>query len=212
MSQNIGIHIARKRKALRLSQRKAASLIEKNYGVKISHSYLSLIERGMVESVGSNLKNALEDFFRLTESGDIPVHRIPLYEDSNVNHLDIAGRIPADFAVTAKHDMAEAGIFTGDILVCRKCTSREGDLVVINNTAGIEFCFLTSCDMAGIMGSVVLVLKKSVKAKHCQATQKTAASTASVETLIKELADRSGLKEIDLKRTLEVLKGFAKKS
>jgi transcriptional regulator with XRE-family HTH domain len=88
--ESFGAQIAGKRKMMGLSQREAASLIEKMYNVKISHSYLSLIERGRIKSISSNLKTAINNFFRLAESGEqIPFRRIPHYEDDKVDRKSV---------------------------------------------------------------------------------------------------------------------------
>ncbi|MFZ5631970.1 MAG: hypothetical protein ACOY40_03920 [Bacillota bacterium] len=231
MNKLSGLEISRKRKKMRLSQRKAASMIEKMYGVKLSHSYLSLIERGRVDSIGGDLKDALEDFFKITpeeimpapEPGmerspagaagefDIPLHRIPLYENSRViNYLDITGPVLADFAVAVTADMPEWGIFCGDILVCRKSDLLEGDFVVTQKGEIFAYTCGKDQDLPEAGGKVILIIKKSVTAKHFEAAINAAASKLSVELLVRELARRTGLREIDLVRSLAVLRSFVK--
>lgn len=210
MDKMSGVQISQKRNMMRLSQRKAASLIEKMYGVKLSHSYLSLIERGQVESIGGDLKNALEDFFKINLESDLSLHRIPLYKGTGIeNYLDFAGPALADFAVAADSDMPELGIFCGDIIVCRKGSSSKGDLAAIKKASGFTYIFNKEGQtLPDTAGTVVFIIKKSVKTEHYEAALRAAAAKLDEEHLIRELAERTGLKEIDLVRSLAVLKGF----
>lgn len=210
MDKMSGAQIAQKRKMMRLSQRKAASMIEKMYGVKLSHSYLSLIETGQVESIGGDLKNALEDFFKINLESDIAVRRIPLYRGAGIkDYLDIAGPVLADFAVYAISDIPGLGIFCEDIIVCRKGSPSEGDLAVIKKPAGFTFVFYKEGQsMPDTAGTVVLIIKKSVKNRHYEAAMSAAAARLDENHLIRELSERTGLEEIDLVRSLAVLKGF----
>ncbi len=224
MSFLSGAEISRKRKWMRLSQRKAADLIEKMYGVKISHSYLSLIEKGRVDSIGSDLRDALLDFFKVSPcengstkqngSGVDPsgtVHRIPLFGKEGVQgYLDIAGPVLADFALAAASDDPEKGIFRGDILVCRKTKPSEGDLAVVRKAGGFAYIFYSGQDPAGIWGTAVLILKKSLTAEHHAAAIDAAAAGLSEDRLVGELARRTGLKQVDIFRSLAVLKKFSR--
>lgn len=219
----IGAEIHRRRKMMQLSQRKAASQIEKIYGVKLSHSYLSLIERGKVESIGSGLGHALLDFFKISpgdRSSDrqgntgeqlpgTPLHRVPLYGKAGVEgYLDLAGPALADFALEAASDMPELGIFRGDMVVCRKDRPSPGELAVAKKTGGFAYFFYNGEDPSGIMGTAVLVLKKSLSADHHAASLEAAAARLGEGQLARELARRTGLKQIDILRSLAVLKKF----
>lgn len=229
MNEFSGLQIAGKRKEMGLSQRKAASLIEKLYGVKISHSYLSLIERGRICSVGGDLKNALKDFFKLrldeiplpppygrdlpemSGENNISVHRIPLYQNRKVDsYLDITGPVLADFAVAMPFDSPEIGVFREDILVCRKEKPTEGDLAVTRNAGGFAYIFYNGRETPDIEGTVVLILKKSVSAKHHEAAVNAAAYQLDEDLLVGELARRNGLRHVDLTRSLAVLKEFSR--
>ncbi|MCL6478411.1 MAG: hypothetical protein K6T65_08335 [Peptococcaceae bacterium] len=231
MIKQLGLEIAQKRKKMRLSQRKAASMIEKMYGVKLSHSYFSLIERGRVDSIGGDLKDALKDFFKISpektapvpEAGeekppagdagefDIPLHRIPLYKNSRViKYLDIAGPILADFALVVTSDMPEWGVFCGDLLICRKAELVEGDLAVTQKGEIFAYKCDKNQDLPAAEGKVILITKRSVTLNHFEAAINAAASKLSVELLVRELARRTGLREIDLVRSLAVLKSFVK--
>ncbi|MCL6612441.1 MAG: hypothetical protein K6T66_12945 [Peptococcaceae bacterium] len=218
------IQIYRKRKEMRLSQRKAASLIAKMYGVKLSHSYLSLIERGRVDSIGDDLKNALADFFKIgpeeneaaslketsTRAHGTAVHRIPLYGKARVEgYLDMAGPQLADFAVRASSDRPEMGIFCGDILACRKAKPLAGDLAVAGKKGVITYFFYDGQDLTDILGTVVLILKKSLNAEYHKASLNAAASALSEDQLARELASKTGLKLIDILRSLALLKEFS---
>lgn len=207
-----GAQIAQKRKMMRLSQRKAASLIEKMYGVKLSHSYLSLIEGGQVESVGGDLRNALEDFFKINLESDVSVHRIPLYKGAKIeDYLDFAGPILAEYAVEADSDMPELGLFRGDIIVCRKGIPSEGDLAVTKKSGGFTYLFKKEGqNLPDTAGTVVFIIKNSVKTTHFEVALRAAAAKLDEVQLIRELAERTGLKEIDLVRSIAVLKGFRK--
>jgi len=222
-----GSQIAGKRKIMLLSQRKAASLIEKMYGVKLSHSYLSLIERDKIQSFSIDLKNALEDFFSLSPAGygytlkpgneaassevregAVPVHRLPLYEKRKATgYIDIAGPLLADFAVAVTSDKPEMGIFCGDVLICRKAKASEGDLLVKEDTAGFT-CSYNLRDLPDAVGTVVMIIKKSVGASHSQAAHTAAAAVMEEELLVKELARRTGISKMDLIRSLKILKTF----
>ncbi|BBB91004.1 MAG TPA: helix-turn-helix domain-containing protein [Methylomusa anaerophila] len=57
------VKISRENK--RLSQEDVSKAIEKKYGVRLSTSYLSMIETGMRTNLTVNLLNALLDFFNL---------------------------------------------------------------------------------------------------------------------------------------------------
>lgn len=229
MNEFSGLQIAAKRKEMGLSQRKAASLIEKLYGVKISHSYLSLIERGRICSVGGDLKNALKDFFKLglddiplpphlgrdfpeiSRENNIRVHRVPLYQNKKIErYLDITGPVLADFAVAITFDLPEIGVFHEDILVCRKEKPSEGDLVVTRKTGGFAYTFYNRRETADIEGVVVLILKRSVSAKHHEDAVNAAAAQLDEDLLVGELARRNGLRHIDLTRSLAVLKEFSR--
>ncbi|KJR99726.1 MAG: hypothetical protein VR68_08300 [Peptococcaceae bacterium BRH_c4a] len=222
-----GSQIAAKRKIMLLSQRKAASLIEKMYGVKLSHSYLSLIERDKIQSFSTDLKNALEDFFGLSPAGHghtpkgdeaisplgvkevvIPVHRLPLYEKRKATgYLDIAGPLLADFAVTVTSDKPEMGIFCGDVLICRKAKAGAGDLLAKEDAAGFT-CSYNLRDLPDAVGTVVMIIKKSVGASHSQAAHTAAAAVMDEELLVKELSRRTGISKMDLLRSLKILKNF----
>lgn len=216
--------ISRKRKTMRLTLRRAASLIQKIYGVKLSHSYLSLIERGRVEAIGTDLQYALLDFFQITpeESGEavqshshtpvtaMTVRRVPLYGMAGIDTcLDIGGPELADFAVAATSDQPEMGIFCGDILVCRKTEPLGGELAVSKKAGGFWYSFYNGEKPPGTIGTVVLILKKSVKELYHEAVMNAAADQLSEERLIGELARRTGLKKIDILRSLAVLKEFS---
>ncbi|MFZ5648967.1 MAG: hypothetical protein ACOY30_15255 [Bacillota bacterium] len=228
-----GQQIAFRRKMMHLSQRKAASMIERKYGVKLSHSYLSLIESGSVKSIGDDLRTALADFFGLgsceyehtSDSGHetkmpaaaqenfFTVHRIPLYEGRSLkSYLDLTGPELADFAVKATEDMPEIGVFSGDILVCRKEKAVNGNLIAIKDTRGFNFSFARGCDHQEDMGTVVLILKKSVRAEHHETIIAAAASIMEEKLLVKELARRAGIRQVDLVRSLKVLKLYNSKS
>jgi transcriptional regulator with XRE-family HTH domain len=209
---------------MRLTLRKAASLIQKTYGVKLSHSYLSLIERGRIKSIGADLRSALLDFFQITpeESGvaeqshslapapGMTVRRIPLYgKDGIETYLDIAGPELADFAVAADSDRPEMGIFSGDILVCRKAEPSGGELAVTKKGGDFCYSFYHGEKPPGPIGTVALILKKSVKEQYHEAVLNAAADQLSEERIIAELARRTGLKRIDILRSLAVLKKFS---
>lgn len=213
MNKTMGQQISVKRKKMGLSQRKTASMIEKMYGVKLSHSYLSLIEGDRVDSIGEDLKDALEHFFKISpeETSTPQFHRMPLYENARViDYLDMAGPILADFAVSVCLDRPEWGIFAGDILVCRKEEPVEGDLLITPKEEIFAYIQEQQQDFPAAKGKVILILKNSVTARHFEAAINSAASALSVEQLIRELARKTGLREIDLVRSLAVLNSFAK--
>lgn len=212
MNKGLGRQIAAKRKKMGLSQRKTASMIEKMYGVKLSHSYLSLIEREQVDSIGKDLKNALEHFFQV--SAKVPstpqLHRIPLYKNDVIDYLDLPGPILADFAVSVSLNMPEWGIFKGDILVCRKEEPAEGDLLITPKEEIFAYTHGKQKDFPEAGGKIILIIKNSVTVKHFEASVNSAASALSVEQLIRVLAHKTGLREIDLVRSLAVLNNYAR--
>ncbi|MFZ5652044.1 MAG: hypothetical protein ACOY4I_14505 [Bacillota bacterium] len=220
-----GRQIASRRKIMLLSQRKAASLIEKKYGVKLSHSYLSLIESGSAKTIGRELKNALADFFGLTSSDHdkekeygqekkvFTFQRIPLYEGrTSKSFLDLPGPELADFAVKAAEDFPEIGIFSGDIIVCRKEKAAEGDLIAIKGGRGFDFVFARGREPQEAIEKVILILKKSVNVKYYETLLAAAASNMEEGLLARQLAERAGIRKVDLLRSLEVLKLCKSKS
>jgi transcriptional regulator with XRE-family HTH domain len=68
MSVTFGEIIKQSREKMQLSQEEAAKAIEKNYGVRISTSYLSMIETGMRTNLTVNLITALLKYFQLPAS------------------------------------------------------------------------------------------------------------------------------------------------
>jgi transcriptional regulator with XRE-family HTH domain len=68
MLVTFGEIIKQSRENMQLSQEEAAKAIEKNYGVRISTSYLSMIETGTRKNMTVNLINALLSFFKLPAS------------------------------------------------------------------------------------------------------------------------------------------------
>lgn len=64
-SMTFGEQIRLAREKLQLSQEDASTAIEKKYGVRLSASYLSMIESGVRTNITVNLLNALLDFFNL---------------------------------------------------------------------------------------------------------------------------------------------------
>ncbi len=202
--------ITRKRKAMGLSQRKTALMLQKLYGVKISHSYLSIIERGRVDSISAELQRALEDFFKISRGENSTVHRIPLYKGKKVSgHLDLPGPVLADFAVEADYDLPAMGIFRGDVIVCRKGRPSFEHPEIIPQKQGFTYNYSGEKHPDSI-GTAVLIIKKSVEKKYHDLTVKAAATILAGEDLIKLLAERAGVREIDLFRSLAVLRGFSK--
>lgn len=70
--------IKQSRESMQLSQEEAAKAIEKHYGVRISTSYLSMIETGTRKNLTVNLITALLSYFNLPAS--IATH---LFEPAN---------------------------------------------------------------------------------------------------------------------------------
>ena len=213
-----------RRKAMGLSQRGAAAIVEKIYGVKLSHSYLSLIERGQVGSIGAYLKKALLDFYKINTSPDTTavcpggphpareIYRIPLFEETGVvSYLDLTGPELADFALLVGRDLPEMGFFSGDLLICRKTKPLAGELAVVKKSGRYTYIYAKSDHSPDTLGTVVTIMKKTPSFKHHQAVLDAAAAQLSEEALISELSTRNGLKKKDLIRSLEVLRNFSKK-
>lgn len=137
------------------------------------------------------------------------VHRIPLFEGGAIkSYLDLPGPEVAHFAVKSEEYIPDIGVFPGDILVCRKEKTNHGDLVAIKGNKGFSFIFARCLDYYEAEGKVVLILKRSVRAKHYETLLATAVSIIDEKLLVKELARRAGVRPVDLQRSIEVLKAY----
>ena len=146
MTEHFGKIVRLARESRGLTQEEAANSIKKIYNVRMSPAYLSMIERGERTNLTRNVQEALIDYF------EIKLKPIPR-EAKRLQHIPLLGIVPAgrpnevreevlscilvpeeldcDFALKVKGDsMTGAGLFEGDIVLCKKAyTANHGEMV-----------------------------------------------------------------------------------
>lgn len=201
-------------------------LVEGVYGIK------STLEQKVAEA----LQKPLAEF--------LPLKSIPLVNFSKpafnglnagdvIGYLNVPRELEADFAVTVKdNSMIDAGIFPGDVAVCRKTVQAlPGDMVVVrleNGNIGIryllgkagsfklraanDFVPEQKINSPDVLGLVLMIQKKVLRYEQFEALRKKDSRDEIIaeDFLLEKLAESSGLPLVKLREAVDSLKGTQK--
>ncbi|MCL6634597.1 MAG: S24 family peptidase [Peptococcaceae bacterium] len=194
------------------------------------HGIYSL-KAALEQKVAEALQKPLAEF--------LPVRSVPLVDPSKrdlaghkngvVAYINVPRELDADFAFTVKDDaMIDAGIFPGDVAVCRKTgRASQGDMVVVRFEGGhIGIRYLLEkggClrlkpanvlipeekeGLSEVLGVVLMIQKKALTYKQFTALREreNGEETISEDFLLEKLAERSGVPLARLRQAVRALK------
>lgn len=188
-------------------------------------------KNSLEQKVAEALQKPLAEF--------LPVKNIPLVNpskcdpglksDNVIGYINVPRELEADFALTVKdHAMIEAGIFPGDVAVCRKPGNEplQGNMIVTRvngGNIGIRYLLHESgvyklkaanpfipvrvVNKPEVIGVVLLIQKKALSYEQYEDLREKDRDEAITESfLLEKLAESSGLQPKELKKALDILK------
>ncbi|HOV78584.1 MAG TPA: S24 family peptidase [Bacillota bacterium] len=191
-------------------------------------------------SSGNNFEKKVAEALQKPLAEFFPVKNIPLVNPlpysageadigSIVGHINVPREIEADFALMVKdHAMIEAGIFPGDVAVCRKSGDKapDGSMVVTRVNGGnvsIRYlisesgsyrlkaanCFVPAqaVDRPEVIGVVLMIQKKALKYDQYEKLRERDRNEEITEDfLMEKLSENTGIPLSKLKEALALLK------
>lgn len=168
----------------------------------------------------------------------LPVKNIPLVNfkydqglkaDNVVGYINVPRELEADFALTVKDlSMVEAGIFPGDVAVCRKAANEPvtGKMIVTRVSGrdiGVRYLINESgvyklkaanslvpkqiVSKPEVIGYVLLIQKKALSYQNYEELREKDRDEVITESfLLEKLAESSGLPPAEIKKALDSLK------
>lgn len=193
-----------------------------------------------VYSVKGSLEQKVAEALQKPLAEFLPLKSIPMVNPSIrdfdglqtgdiVDYINVPRELEADFAITVKDNaMIDAGIFPGDVAVCRK-TARAlpGEMVIArleSGNAGIRYLLVGDCGFrlkaandsvpeqkiksTDIIGTVLMIQKKALRYEQYESLrQKDVGDEVIAEDfLLEKLAESSGLPLDKLRKALNSIK------